>query len=130
VTPDGSSHPSAAGPSFAAGRVAPDAVGAGATLGVEGASRAGSCASLDVDRDHAWAAVCPTEEDGLLAVHRTGPRLDSVAQPSKGPAASTTAAANANSTRPVLAMHAAVHPTCPWGPLRSRMAGEDRAARG
>jgi len=29
--------------------------------------------SFEVDRDHAWAAVCPTADEGLLAVHCTGP---------------------------------------------------------
>jgi hypothetical protein len=58
VTPVGGSQPSAATPSLVLGRVPPGAtVGGGATLGVEGAWLAGSDVSLDVDRDHAWAAV-------------------------------------------------------------------------
>jgi hypothetical protein len=85
VTPAGCSHKFAAPPN---GRV-----WAGATLAVGVVSRAGARVSLDVDRDHAWAAVCPAAEDGLLAVHCTGPRLDSFVQPRMLPAANIAAAA-------------------------------------
>jgi len=65
---------------------------AGATPVIGGVSPpAGSFASLEVDRDHAWAAVCPVAEAGLLA-HRTGPRPDSFAQPTIAPAASAAVA--------------------------------------
>jgi hypothetical protein len=36
---------------------------------IGGAGCAASLASLDVDRDHAWAFVCPAAAEGLLAVH-------------------------------------------------------------
>jgi putative membrane protein len=70
-------------------------------------------ASLDaVDRDHAWASVWPTGEEGLVAVQRTGPWVVSTLQPVVVTAAAS-ASVPAESMAAFLVMPDRTHPACP-----------------